>query len=112
MEMILDFISQHCLLFVIVCAVVLIISNYDRLFNDVSAFVWFLRNLFWSSIAAFAIITYLDIQEFWLFVLLAFGINGLASWLVNTVLFFFLDCIVGHYPEDDDIDHENDDFEK
>lgn len=111
MEMILSFISRHCLLVVIVCAVALIISKYVELFHDDSIFRW-LRNIFWSSVAAFAIVTYLDVQAFWLFALLAVGINGLASWLVNTVLFFFLDCIFGHYPEDDDIEPENDDFEK
>ena len=112
MEMILSFISRHCLLVVIVCAVALIISKYVELFHDDSIFIRWLRNLFWSSVAAFAIVTYLDVQAFWLFALLAVGINGLASWLVNTVLFFFLDCIFGHYPEDDDIEPENDDFEK
>lgn len=34
MEMILSFISRHCLLVVIVCAVALIISKYVELFHD------------------------------------------------------------------------------
>ncbi len=111
MEMILSFISRHCLLVVIVCTVALIISKYVELFNDDSIFRW-LRNIFWSSVAAFAIVTYLDVQAFWLIALLAVGINGLASWLVDFLLFFFWDYNVNDYPEDDDIDHENDDFEK
>lgn len=111
MEIILNFISRHCLLVVIVCAVALIISKYVELFHDDSIFIRWLRNIFWSSVAAFAIVAYLDVQAFWLFALLAVGINGLASWLVGFLLFFFWDYNVNDYPEDDDIDHENDDFE-
>ena len=111
MEMILNFCNQHCLLIVIICGIALIISDYDGLFHDVSAFTWWLRSIFWSSIAAFAIVAYLDIRAFWLFALLAFGINGLASWLVDVVCFFFLDYDIDDYPEDDDIEPENDEFE-
>lgn len=112
MEMILSFISRHCLLVVIVCAVALIISKYIELFRDDSIFIRWIRNIFWPSVAAFAIVTYLDVQAFWLFALLAVGINGLTSWLVDSLLFFFWDYNVNDYPEDDDIDPENDDFEK
>lgn len=96
-----NFFSQHCLLVVIICGIALIISDYDGLFHDVSAFTWWLRSIFWSSIAAFAIIAYLDIWAFWLFAVLAFGIHGFASWLVDVVCFFFLDYDIDDYPEDE-----------
>lgn len=103
-----NFLGQHYLLVVIICAIALVISNYQGLFGNVSLGLYFARNVFFSVLAAAAVLIHIDALSFWLLALVAFGMDGMSSFAVDVWYFFFLD--EDDLPEDDD-EPENDELE-
>ena len=103
-----NFLGQHYLLIVIICAIALVINNYQMLFGNVSLGLYFARNVFFSVLAAVAILIHINVLSFWLLALVAFGMDGMSSFAVDVWYFFFLD--EDELPEDDD-EPESDEIE-